>query len=159
MMLLFVTLFTLVNPILIPAGIRYRLGQTFKTDVSYVETTADLENNLEKSASTRIEVWKGGLKMIQENPLLGVGYNLFQPMIKYYWSGRRPIRACGRIWYGDVLKLAHRFGFIGPLGPTGFDADGVGVPGSPCGPSTRQCDRPPRGSRRQLGAPVRGSPF
>ncbi|MBI4430614.1 MAG: O-antigen ligase family protein [Candidatus Omnitrophica bacterium] len=91
--LLFFTWLAALNPILLPAGIRYRMGQTLEQPVSYVETTSDIEGSLETSSRSRVEVWKGGLKMVADYPFFGVGYDLFQPMIKYYWSGERPIDA------------------------------------------------------------------
>ncbi len=93
LVLLFATVIAFLNPILLPPGIRYRLGQTFEKQVSYVDTADKLEDSLESSAKTRVEVWKGALEMIKENPLFGVGYGFFFSRIQYYWSERRPIDA------------------------------------------------------------------
>ena len=89
-LLLVATLFSLFNPILLPAGIRYRMGQTFTKPVSYTEAVSQeeyVEESLDGSARSRIEIWKGALKMIEEQPFFGVGYGLFFPLMRYYWSG------------------------------------------------------------------------
>ena len=93
LLLLFATWLAVLNPILLPAGIRYRMGQTFEKHVSYADAPEDLEGSLESSAHSRVEVWKGGLAMIKDHPFFGVGYGMFELMIKYYWSGQRRIDA------------------------------------------------------------------
>lgn len=95
-LLLFATVFAMINPFFLPAGIRYRMGQTFTKPVSYTQAVSEEkfpEEALETSARTRVDVWKGAIAMIKEQPLLGVGYGLFYPMISYYWSQHRPIDA------------------------------------------------------------------
>lgn len=82
-----------LNPVLLPAGIRFRMSQTFQKDITYAETVEQVEGSLDTSAKNRVEVWKGGLMMVQDHPFFGVGYGLFQHMITYYWSGGRPIDA------------------------------------------------------------------
>ena len=89
-LLLCATFFAVLNPFLLPAGIRYRMGQTFTKPVSYADAIAQeeyVEEALDGSARSRIEVWKGAFKMIQDHPLLGIGYGLFLYTIPYYWSG------------------------------------------------------------------------
>jgi len=90
-LLLIATVFTIANPFFLPAGIRYRMGQTFHTSPSYMDDIT--EESLETSARTRVEVWKGGIEMIKDYPLLGVGYGLFQQRIPDYWSGHKEIDA------------------------------------------------------------------
>ena len=88
--LLVLTYLTILNPVLIPAGIRYRLSQTFVKPVSYTEMVSDpinAERSVDGSTSSRIEVWKGAIKMIKEKPFFGFGYGLFFPLIRYYWAG------------------------------------------------------------------------
>jgi O-antigen ligase len=94
-LLLLLTMAAFMFPVLLPGGIRYRMGQTFTNQSSYAEMQAVpySEGSLESSANTRVEVWKGALKMIQAYPFFGIGYGLFQPMIRYYWSGEKPIDA------------------------------------------------------------------
>lgn len=92
-MLLFLAWLAFLNPILLPAGIRYRMSQTFEKQVSYHETADELEESLESSAQTRVEIWKGALKMIKDYPLFGIGYGLFYQRIQYYWRQARPIDA------------------------------------------------------------------
>ncbi len=93
LLLLVATCIVYLNPVLLPAGIRYRMGQTFENRTSYVDTGEVHEADLDRSAADRVEVWKGALQMIKEQPLFGVGYGLFEPMIQYYWSGERKIDA------------------------------------------------------------------
>ncbi|MBI3999905.1 MAG: O-antigen ligase family protein, partial [Candidatus Omnitrophica bacterium] len=78
--LLVLTYLTILNPVLIPAGIRYRLSQTFVKAVSYTEMVSDpinAERSVDGSTSSRIEVWKGAIRMIKEKPFFGFGYGLF----------------------------------------------------------------------------------
>lgn len=92
-----------MNPELLPGGIRYRMGQTMERQ-AYVETELSVES-LESSSQTRVEVWKGAIAMIKDHPFFGVGYGLFQPMIKYYWSGESEIDA-----HNTYLILAAEMG-------------------------------------------------
>lgn len=90
------TVLMMLNPILLPAGIRFRMGQTFNKPVSYAEavTSADqMEDSLDGSSRSRLEIWKGALKMIQEQPIFGIGYGLFFPLIRHYWIGGYSIDA------------------------------------------------------------------
>ncbi|MBN1688129.1 MAG: O-antigen ligase family protein [Candidatus Omnitrophica bacterium] len=89
-LLLLATLVIYANPILLPAGIRYRMGQTYEKHTYGDEYSTE---NLEASSKNRVEVWKGALEMIAEHPFFGVGYGLFLPMIRFYWSGGTPIDA------------------------------------------------------------------
>ena len=91
--LLLVSWLVYLNPALLPAGIRFRMGQTFEHKASYVDMDSVGEEALDTSARDRVEVWKGALQMIKEHPFLGVGYGLFPSMIRYYWSGQREIDA------------------------------------------------------------------
>jgi len=57
LLLLFITGFAMINPFFLPAGIRYRMGQTFTKPVSYTEAvSAEVfpEEALETSAITRV---------------------------------------------------------------------------------------------------------
>ncbi len=74
-------IFAILNPILLPAGIRNRMentfygGQVFSTDINDVE---------DPSARTRIILWTGAVEMIKESPIFGVGYGLFPYLIPSY---------------------------------------------------------------------------
>jgi O-antigen ligase len=93
-LMVLLTFAAITFPVLLPGGIRYRMGQTFQgPPATYSATMEQPADSLESSASTRVEVWKGALVMIGQHPFWGVGYGLFQPMIKYYWSGQKPIDA------------------------------------------------------------------
>ena len=84
------TLAIFLNPALMPTGIRMRMGQTFTKPVSYVDAVSKekyVEEALDGSTRGRIEIWKGALRMISEQPVFGVGYGLFFPLIRYYWTG------------------------------------------------------------------------
>ena len=93
LLLILLTWFVLQNPAFLPAGVRYRLGQTLVKQPAAQESAASLENSLDPSARTRVEVWKGALWMIREHPFWGVGYSLFQNKIQHYWSGQVAIDA------------------------------------------------------------------
>lgn len=88
--LLLAACLSLLNPILLPAGIRYRMSQTFTKPVSYADAVTSPNQTgeaLDGSARGRLEIWKGALRMIKEQPVFGVGYGLFFPLIRYYWAG------------------------------------------------------------------------
>ncbi len=95
-LLLAATLFSFFNPLLLPAGIRYRMSQTFTKPVSYTDAVSQeehVEESLDGSSRSRLEIWKGAFKMISEQPVFGIGYGLFFPLIKYYWAGGYSIDA------------------------------------------------------------------
>jgi O-antigen ligase len=75
--------FVAVNPWLLPEGIRYRLGSTFKggdvqlTDPYGGGIAADIETEVDLSAGTRIVVWRGAMELIKEHPWVGVGVGRF----------------------------------------------------------------------------------
>lgn len=82
--------FSIFNPILLPPGIRYRMSHTFTKPVSYTEAISApeyAEESLDGSTRGRVEIWKGALRMIKEQPFFGVGYGLFFPLIRHYWVG------------------------------------------------------------------------
>ena len=74
----------LMTPILIPAGIRYRMGMTYIGERNLEEGPTQ---GLEASAAQRIAIWKGGLEMVKENPWWGVGYGAFPSLIPLYTHG------------------------------------------------------------------------
>lgn len=93
-LLLLATAFVYFNPILIPAGIRYRMGQTFVDKSVTAEMTSlntasmqDAEAGLESSSRRRVEIWKASADLIRDHMMFGVGYRLYQEMIQYYWEG------------------------------------------------------------------------
>lgn len=73
----------MANPMLLPAGIRYRMGQTVETSESYVIQESAVES-LEASSATRIEIWKGAIEMIKQNPVWGIGYGSFPAMLPQF---------------------------------------------------------------------------
>ncbi len=93
MALIVLTWLIYINPVLLPAGIRYRMGQTLENKSTIVDSGGVKEADLDTSAQSRIEVWRGAINMIKESPIFGVGYGLFPEMIKYYWSGGTEIDA------------------------------------------------------------------
>ena len=89
-LLLIATALALFNPILLPTGIRYRMSQTIVKPTSYAQAVSQEkfpEESLDGSSRSRLEIWKGALKMIKEQPFFGIGYGLFFPLIRYYWVG------------------------------------------------------------------------
>lgn len=88
LLVLFVaTWFAILNPTLLPAGIRYRMGQTFEGSTNEQRIIEEAEGSLDASARSRVEVWRGAIKMIQDHPFFGIGYDLFFYTIPAYWSG------------------------------------------------------------------------
>lgn len=84
--LLLVGLLVYSHPDLLPAGVRYRMSQTVKSQGEYSETmkTEYNEGDLDASAGNRVKIWRGGLEMVKDNPVFGVGYGLFPLVLKYY---------------------------------------------------------------------------
>ena len=87
LLLLMATWFAFMNPILLPAGIRFRMGQTFEGRTNDLGIVEEAEGSLDTSARNRVEVWKGALQMIQDQPFFGIGYGLFFYTIAAYWTG------------------------------------------------------------------------
>jgi len=73
--------FLIMNPVFLPAGIRYRMGMTFK-ESTY--TTSNVETSVDTSSARRIEAWRGAWAMIKDKPLFGVGYGLFPYFLPRY---------------------------------------------------------------------------
>jgi len=71
-----------LNPSILPESITARIGATFTHKQTYLEQS--VEEKVEKSSSDRIIIWKGALKMIQQNPILGFGFGVFPYYIMDY---------------------------------------------------------------------------
>jgi len=71
-----------INPSILPESITARFGATFTNEQTYLEQS--VEETVEKSASDRIIIWKGALRMIGHNPLLGFGFGVFPYYIMDY---------------------------------------------------------------------------
>lgn len=74
-------IFCLVNPEVLPPGIRYRLGSTFSQDQIYA---TGIEDVVDPSAKERIVIWKGAWEIIKDYPLFGVGYGIFGYALSLY---------------------------------------------------------------------------
>ena len=93
-----------LHPALLPKGIAYRFFSTFK-NVEEVEEEMRLEGNpsqeenlgqvaadiykgeggtLDRSAQSRLEIWRGALRMISDYPFWGTGYGTFFSFIPFY---------------------------------------------------------------------------
>jgi O-antigen ligase len=84
-----------LNPWLLPAGIRYRLETTFETRSEPLGEygSAPLEEDLDQSSASRLVIWRGALDMIETNPLAGVGFGRFPALITSYANVRRSVDA------------------------------------------------------------------
>ena len=78
-------IFALLNPQFLPGGMRYAIDRTKGGEQMY-ESSA-IEDNIDVSAATRIEIWKGAIQMIKDNPVWGVGYGVFPYAIPMYVGG------------------------------------------------------------------------
>ena len=76
-------IFALSVPGLLPKGMQYRMSSTFRDNKVFAQ---GLEDVIDTSSLRRVEAWKGGLKMIKEKPLFGMGYGLFPYLIPMYAS-------------------------------------------------------------------------
>jgi len=87
-MLCVITVLLILNPILLPSGVRYRMGMTLQ-DSGDIYDSSDFEGSLEASSQNRIEVWRAGFEMIKDEPLFGFGYGSFPTIIGSYNSNVR----------------------------------------------------------------------
>jgi O-antigen ligase len=78
--------FAVATPGVLPAGIRYRLGQTMTASGPQLYEQ-DITQSLEASASHRIDIWRAALRMIEQNPVWGIGYGAF-PLAAPHYSDR-----------------------------------------------------------------------
>jgi O-antigen ligase len=83
--LCFVGFFAILNPQFLPGGMRYAIDRTSGGEQIY--DNVPFEDTLDRSAATRIEIWKGAAQMIKDNPWWGVGYGIFPYMIPMYTRG------------------------------------------------------------------------
>ncbi len=81
---IFLGLWMYMNPVLLPAGIRYRMGMTY---VGESRDPEDPTQGLESSAAQRLEIWKGALRMVHDHPWFGIGYGAFPSLIAGYTGG------------------------------------------------------------------------
>ncbi len=83
------TVAVLLNPALLPEGIRYRMAQTIQKSSAQMEAAESGASSLDQSAGDRIKLWHASVAMIQEHPFLGIGYHLFESKVMHYWTGTR----------------------------------------------------------------------
>ncbi len=78
--------FVLLNPYLLPPGIRYRLESTFKPKTQLVDpyNPESAEGVLDKSSAMRLLIWKAALGMVQKHPFVGVGFGEFKNALEHY---------------------------------------------------------------------------
>jgi len=65
------------NPQLMPLGTQQTLERTFVTD-------DNSDEGLENSAATRIKLWEAALRMIWDEPLWGLGYDMYFQKVSSY---------------------------------------------------------------------------
>ena len=74
--LIFVSIITFVafNPQYLPGGLKQRVERTVRHQANegFSEKT-----QLDASAQTRLALWTGAIRMIEANPIMGVGYKMF----------------------------------------------------------------------------------
>jgi hypothetical protein len=80
--LCFGILFALFNPQWLPGSARFAIERTKGGEQIY--EGASLEDSVDASAATRIEIWRGAVQMIKDNPVFGVGYGVFPYAIATY---------------------------------------------------------------------------
>jgi len=87
---------TLLNPWVLPAGIRFRLESTFKPETQFTDPYAsggNIEKNLDESSAQRLLIWRGARAMINKNPWFGCGLGLFPYTIGRYLETDRWVDA------------------------------------------------------------------
>ena len=74
-------IFLAYNPQFLPGGLKQRVQSTVRYQSNDGFST---KTRLEPSARTRLALWKGAIRMIEDNPLVGVGYKMFKVYIYDY---------------------------------------------------------------------------
>ena len=69
----------------LPETVQYNFQRTFEAELT-VGAGTGVAGSLETSAASRVEIWKGGLQMIREHPLVGTGFGAFPFFISQYIS-------------------------------------------------------------------------
>lgn len=69
-------------PGLLPESVRSRFAQTAETDVEIYDDS--LETRLDKSSATRLNLWHGGLAIMERHPVAGVGLFNFPYVVERY---------------------------------------------------------------------------
>ncbi len=106
------TVIIIMNPSLLPEGIRYRMAQTFQKHHTNEEVvqTEDPSESLDDSAAERLKVWKGAIQMVKDHPVFGIGYYMFESKILHYWPGSKSHDA-----HNNYLLIAAEMGIPGIL--------------------------------------------
>ncbi len=68
------------------------------------------ERNLETSSAQRVRIWRGALRLIEDYPLTGVGYNVFQQAIPTYANMEWGMDA-----HNMYLRIGAEMGLLGLL--------------------------------------------
>ncbi|MFZ5801311.1 MAG: O-antigen ligase family protein [Candidatus Omnitrophota bacterium] len=84
------TIFLVLNPQYLPAGMAYRMSTTIKNEAIY---DTGIEDRVEDSAKERLTIWKGAAEIIKDYPWLGVGYGVFPHVIGFYAPAARDMDA------------------------------------------------------------------
>ena len=107
------TIIIVMNPSLLPEGIRYRMAQTFQKHHSseqVVQPEYSSEESLDDSAEERLKVWKGAIQMVKDHPVFGIGYYMFESKILHYWPGSKSHDA-----HNNYFLIAAEMGIPGIL--------------------------------------------
>ena len=79
--------FAVMNPWLLPKGIQYRWGATFRdqnTQLTDAYGMSGVEAEVDTSSALRLVIWQGAQRMIADHPWVGVGLGRFQKHILTY---------------------------------------------------------------------------
>lgn len=69
-------------PQLLPDAVRDRFAQTSDEEADIYG--GDLESQLDSSSAQRLNLWRGGVAMMQEYPLIGVGLKMFPQAVAFF---------------------------------------------------------------------------
>ncbi|WP_305046447.1 O-antigen ligase family protein [Geoalkalibacter sp.] len=86
-------------------GLYYLTDDTFRERSTTITAQAD---ERDASASSRLEIWEGGLKMMKANPILGVGPGNF-----YQYIGRYQPLHEGRDAHNTLVRCGGELGLVG----------------------------------------------
>ena len=110
-MLVALLTFVGMNPQFLPGGLKQRVQRTVQHQSSdgFEEKT-----RLDASARERLALWKGAIRMIEANPVFGVGYHMFQHYIYSYAdhdADTESLGLKGRDGHNAYLMIGSEMGF------------------------------------------------
>ncbi len=96
-------------------GIIYGLSQSLLSNIEYFDHAAS--GVLKSSDSIRFDIWSIAISLFNKNPLIGIGYNQFQPQIAHtgFQNFMFNRREEGFVTHNDFVRILVELGLVGSL--------------------------------------------